>query len=274
MRTLTGRHVLITGAAGGLGPVIAAAFAAHGARLSLAARPEDTVPVPAGAQANAFPGDLLVAETPEQLVASAEAAFGPVDVLVNNAGVEHLGALQDAAVEHLVAAVRLNLEIPMRLARAVLPGMLAQRRGHVVNMASLAGKGPTPFGTAYGATKHGMVGFTRALRAELHGTGVSASAVCPGFVGDRGMYARVSGPTGIRAPGVVRTTTSAAVAAAVLRAIQHDLPELIVNPGPMRLMAALGELFPSFGGWLVRAGGVTDVQRRWAAHAARTGATA
>jgi short-subunit dehydrogenase len=118
-----------------------------------------------------------------------------------------------------------------------------------------------------------MVGFTRALRAELAGTGVSASCVCPGFVADRGMYARLAGPTGLAAPAVVGTTTSAAVAAAVLRAVRDDVPEQIVNRGPMRLMAALGELFPSFGGWLVRAGGVTDAQRRWAAHAG-AGATA
>jgi short-subunit dehydrogenase len=197
-----------------------------------------------------------------------------VDVLVNNAGLEHLGALQDSAPEILVRSVRLNLEVPLRLTRAVLPAMLARRAGHVVNMASLAGKAPAPFGTAYGATKHGMVGFTRALRAELHGTGVSASAICPGFVGDRGMYARVAGPTGIHAPALTQTTTSAAVAAAVVRAVREDLAEVIVNPGPMRCLAALGELFPSFGGWLVRASGVTDTQRRWAAHAAGTGAQA
>lgn len=274
MRTLTGRHVLITGAAGGLGPVIAAAFAAAGARLSLAARPGDEVPMPAGAEAATYHDDLLEGDAPERLAAAAANGLGPVDVLVNNAGIEHLGALAVSSPDVLTRSVRLNLEVPLRLTRAVLPPMLAQRRGHVVNIASLAGKAPVPFGTAYGATKHGMVGFTRALRAELHGTGVGASAVCPGFVGDRGMYARLATPTGIHAPALTKTTTSAAVAAAVVRVVRDDLPEVIVNPGPMRLLAALGELLPSFGGWLVRASGVTDTQRRWAAHAAGTGAQA
>lgn len=274
MRALAGQHVLITGAAGGLGPVIADAFAAAGARLSLAARPEDDLPVPAGADTRTYRADLLDPGAPERLIAEAAAAHGPVDVLVNNAGIEHLGALHDASTELLANSVRLNLEIPMRLARAVLPPMLARRHGHVVNMASLAGKAPVPFGTAYGATKHGMVGFTRALRAELHGTGVSASAICPGFVADRGMYARTAGPSGVQAPALTTPTTSAAVAAAVLRAVREDLPELIVSPGPMRVLAALGELFPAFGGWLVRSSGVTDVQRRWAAHAAGAGGVA
>lgn len=273
MPPLDGRHVLLTGAAGGLGPAIASALASAGARLTLTARPEDVVVPPPGATAQVIALDLLADGAPEELAARA-AAYGPVDVLVNNAGVEHVGALHDFAPAQLAAITRLNLEVPMRLARAVLPGMLAQRTGHVVNIASIAGKGPTPFAASYGATKHGMVGFTRALRAELHGTGVSASAICPGFVADRGMYERLATPTGVRAPSVVRTTTSRAVAAAVVRAIRADVPEIIVNPGPMRLMAALGELFPSFGGWLVRAGGITDVQRQWAAHAADTGAQA
>ena len=139
-----------------------------------------------------------------------------------------------------------NLTAPMLLARLLLPSMLAANRGHIVNIASLAGLGAAAFSEPYGATKHGLVGFTRALRASLQtrGSAVSASVICPGFVSDAGMYHDMHTHEGVVAPRTMGTCTPEAVAAAALRAIERDEPEVIVNGKAVRHLLALGVAFP------------------------------
>jgi short-subunit dehydrogenase len=102
--------------------------------------------------------------------------------------------------------------------------MLERRRGHIVNMASVAGKGGGPFMVTYSATKAGLVIASRALRAELAGTGVKVSAVCQGFVEQEGMYARQVEAVGMRASRWRGTTTPEKVATAVVRSIREDAP--------------------------------------------------
>ncbi|MGH2767233.1 MAG: SDR family NAD(P)-dependent oxidoreductase, partial [Actinomycetota bacterium] len=124
------------------------------------------------------------------------------------------------------AIVATNLDAPIQLSRLVVPGMVERGRGHVVNMASLAGKAPTPYNTVYAGTKHGLIGFTYSLRAELHGTGVSASAVCPGFVTEAGFVSQYVDPT-VR-QGVGTATSPREVARAVIRAVERDKPDVVV----------------------------------------------
>ena len=112
--------------------------------------------------------------------------------------------------------------------------MLERTRGHVVNIASVAGKTMTPFNSVYSATKHAMVGWTHSVRFELRGTGVSASVICPGFVGGEGLFARWGDEKRGRKSGAF--TTPDKVADAVARAIERDLSEVVVS-GPLGKIA-------------------------------------
>jgi len=146
----------------------------------------------------------------------------------------------------------------------VLPEMLQRNRGHIVNLASLAALGGYAHGESYVATKHAVLGFTRALRASMQSEerNVSASAVCPGYVSETGMFARKVTTHGSQAPGIMGTSSPDAVAKAVLKAIQTDAAEVVVNPRPVRPMVAFALLFPRAGEWLARKIGISGVSQR------------
>jgi short-subunit dehydrogenase len=227
---LDGANILLTGGSRGLGPYIARAVLGRGARITLAARSSDDLEQVrdslGGDRVSVVVGDVTNEEDRTTMAAHAEASFGPIDVLVNNAGIESVLPFPEYTEEEIHAIVATNLDAPIQLCRLVVPGMIDRGRGHVVNMASLAGKAAIPYNTVYAATKHGLIGFTYSLRAELHGTGVSASAVCPGYVTEAGMFARwvdTSIPSG---SGV--GTRPRSVAAAVVRAIEQDKPDVVV----------------------------------------------
>jgi short-subunit dehydrogenase len=226
---LDGASVLLTGGSRGLGPYIAGELLARGARMTLSARSSDDLDrvrrsLDPGRVAVVV-GDVTNEEDRSTMVASAEAAFGPVDLLVNNAGIESVLAFQRYTEDDIRGLVQVNLDAPIQLCRLVVPGMLRRGRGHIVNMSSLAGKAAVPYNTVYSATKHGLVGFTYSLRAELHGTGVSASVICPGYVTEAGLTAdRVhSDPRRTES-----WTTPQKVATAVIRAVERDLPDVVV----------------------------------------------
>lgn len=255
---IAGKVALVTGASRGLGLAITSALAARGARLVLAARSVDGLERTVasvrsgGGVAEAVPTDLEDPEARERLVREAEERVGPIDLLVNNAGLESIGRFEELDPADLERVIALNLTVPLQLTRRVLPGMLERGRGHVVNVASLAGLAVMAHNEAYSASKFGLVGFTRALRASLQheGRAVSASAVCPGFVLGEGMFAEQQREQGASAPVFVGSTTPEKVAAAVVRATERDLPEVIVNSGPMRPLLAVATLAPSLGEWL------------------------
>ncbi|HXW05771.1 MAG TPA: SDR family NAD(P)-dependent oxidoreductase [Vicinamibacterales bacterium] len=259
MTTLRGSTILLTGASRGLGTVIAVRLAAEGANLVLAARD-----VPQLEQCRAtceaqgvtvltVPTDVSLSGDRERLVAQA----GPVDVLVNNAGVEITEALRSQSVEEIETQIATNLTAPIALTRLVLPGMLGRRRGVIVNISSMSGKGATPFNSVYAATKFGLNGFTASLRLELEGSGVHAGTVCPSFVAGKGMWA----DRGLPAPRLMREVSPERVAAAVLEVIR-GAAEVLVTPAPIRPMLALRELFPRLEGAVLRRLGVMDVLKR------------
>lgn len=250
MRDLAGRTALVTGASHGLGTYIARALAAERMNVVLAARsaPElDTLATElrqTGVQALPVPTNLVDAGAPKRLVNAAINQFGAVDVLVNNAGVFVPKAFHDHDASELEHHVRVNLVAPLVLTALVLPGMLLRGRGHIVNLGDLAGRVPPGFVEPYAATKAGLIAFTASLRASYRSRGVSASAVTPGFVTEAGMYRTLQEATHVSAPRWLGTSTPEDVARAVVRAIQRDLPEVIVSPRPMRLILAFRELFP------------------------------
>jgi short-subunit dehydrogenase len=261
---LAGKRVLLTGATGGLGRAMARALAERGARLVLSARQADALEE----LATSLPGDWhrsAVADldeegAPERLAAEA----GDVDVLVANAGLPASGRVESFSPEELSRAVRVNLEAPMRLARALIPGMRERGAGQLVFISSLSGKAAAPRTSVYTATKFGLRGFALALREDLWNTGVGVSVVLPGFVRDAGMLA----DAGARTPGGLGTITPEEVAGAVVVAIERNRGEVHVASKRLRLAAGFAHHNPELAARMSRrvagraadrvAGGQTD----------------
>jgi short-subunit dehydrogenase len=181
---LAGAHVLITGASRGLGAGLARRFAQEGARVTLVARTREAIDdLAAELGGRALQADLLDAEQVAGLVARAEAAAGaPVDVLVNNAGLDATQPLGRFTHDELSRIAELNLVVPLELARQALDGMVARGRGHIVNMSSLAGTAVLPGMIPYAATKSALTHATSGLRAELRGLPVGTTVVEVGLV--------------------------------------------------------------------------------------------
>lgn len=258
LTSLSGKVAIVTGASRGLGRHIARALAGEGARVVAAARSRaelDEVVAElgrSGARALAVPADVARRADLEALVARAERELGGVDVLVNNAGIETVARFHELPLETMREMVEVNLLGALTLTRLVLPGMLARGAGHIVNISSLAGKAGPPLAETYAATKAALIGFTQSLRATYDGTGVSASAVCPGYVRGEGMFADRARVAQVTPPSLIGTSAPEDVAQAVLDAIREDRPEIIVSPGPKALLAAASQIFPRLPGWLIR----------------------
>ena len=248
MKELRGKNAIVTGASRGLGVYIAKALAERGVNVALVARSADKLEETkraceaAGVRAIAIAADVTSPDDQRRLVATAEREFGAVDILVNNAGIEFVAAFSDLSVDRIENMITTNLTSAIRLTKLVLPSMLSRRSGAIVQVASMAGKSPVPYNTIYAATKAALVNFAGSLQAELDGTGVVSSVVCPGFVSEAGMWADHEA-TGAKLPPTLGTVPPTKVAAAVIKAIAGH-PEVIVASGPMRPLLALGDMFP------------------------------
>lgn len=270
MRDLARANALVTGASGGIGPYIARALAGEGANVAVSGRRVDALEALVselagrGVRAQAVRADLADPADAETLIERAEAALGPIDVLVNNAGVEFAAAFASQPAEELRGTVEINLWAPLLLTRRVLPGMLERRRGHIVFVASLAGKAPTPYQAVYSASKAALVGLTKSLRVEYRDAPVGFSVVCPGFVAGDGMYQRML-EHGIRSNRILGETTTEKVASAVLDAIRRDRSQVIESGAPVKPLLALGELAPRALERIVAAAGAAKIFRASAA---------
>jgi short-subunit dehydrogenase len=258
MYELAGRNAIVTGASRGIGVYIARALAARGVHVALSARTPEPIEAlaaelrEAGVRAIAVAGDVALAADRASLLKRAETVLGPIDILINNAAVESNQAFVSFRPADIEQMVQVDLLAPMLLTRALLPSMVARGRGHVVNLASLAGKSATPYNVPYSAAKCGLILFTHSLRAELRGTGVSASVIVPGFVAEVGMIAEKVRDHGVTVPPIAGASAPDAVARAVIRAIERDVLEIIVAQGPMRLSQAFNQLFPEAFAWFVQ----------------------
>jgi short-subunit dehydrogenase len=238
---LSGRTALLTGATGGLGRAIAQALASRGVSLVLSARRADALEELAaglpGDGHRTLPSDLAEPGAAERLAAEA----GAVDILVANAGLPGAGLLTDFTAEEVSRALRVNLEAPMLLAQALGPAMAERGSGHLVFMASLAGKAANPRSSIYNATKFGLRGFALALRCDLAPRGIGVSLVSPGFIREAGMFA----DSGAKLPPGLGTGTPAQVADAVISAIERDKVEVSVAPPLQRALAHLSLATPA-----------------------------
>lgn len=185
---LADKTALVTGGGRGIGAAVARDLAARGATVVVTARtPSDIEAVAAaisahGGHAIALPCDVT---NPEQIASLASAVAercGPVDILVNNAGVADSAPLHRITLETWNHLLTVNATGPFLVTQAFLPAMLERGWGRVVNIASVAGLAGAKYTVAYTAAKHAVVGFTRALAAEVADRGVTVNAVCPGYV--------------------------------------------------------------------------------------------
>src|SRR6201999_4439242 len=179
--------VFVTGASSGFGAAVARRFAADGARVIAAARRVDRVKDLAsefGAQVLPLALDVRDRPAVAAAVAGLPAEFSAVDVLVNNAGLAlGLNPAQQADLDDWDQMIDTNCKGLVYCTRAILPGMVARRRGHVINLGSVAGTYPYPGGNVYGGTKAFVHQFSLNLRSDLHGTGVRVTSVEPGLSG-------------------------------------------------------------------------------------------
>jgi short-subunit dehydrogenase len=234
---LAGAKVLLTGASGGIGVAIARAFAARGARVVLTGRRAEVLEsLAAELGARAISCDLGRREEVGRLLAEA----GDVDVLVANAALPASGLLTELTQEQIDRMLEINLRAPVALARALAPGMIDRRRGHMVFVSSLAGKAASPASSIYSATKFGLRGFALGLREDLRPLGVGVSTVLPGFIRDAGLFA----DSGAELRPGIGTRSPEDVAGAVIRAIEQNRAELDVAPLGLRVGASLAGLMP------------------------------
>jgi NAD(P)-dependent dehydrogenase (short-subunit alcohol dehydrogenase family) len=183
--------VLVTGASRGIGRSIALRFAEEGARLALVARTENELLQTAslveqsGSRAIAIPTDIRDRDGVEASVSRAEAELGPVDVLVNNAGVFLWRPFLELSAEEWDLVLSTNLTGAANFCRAVLTGMMSRRRGRIVNVSSIHGMRGEANLAAHSAAKFGLIGLTQSLAREFRSFNIAVNAVCPGTVENR-----------------------------------------------------------------------------------------
>lgn len=235
---LAGSNVLLTGATGGIGRVLAGALGRSGAHLVLSGRRADVLQSLGDTLGvRTIAADLSVAAEVQQLARQA----GEIDILVANAALPASGHLLELSQAEIDVMLDVDLRAPIALVRELAPGMVARGRGHIVLISSLAGKAATPASSIYSAAKFGLRGFAHAARADLRTGGVGVSVVLPGFVRDVGMFA----DTGLELPRGVGTSSPEQVAAAVISAVEHNRAEVSVAPLAVRLGAGLAAVAPS-----------------------------
>jgi short-subunit dehydrogenase len=227
---IAGATALVTGASSGIGAAVARALATSGARVALVARRRDRLDALAARlpprAAEAFVCDVRDPAAIAATVDAVAARLGPVDVLVNNAGVGRYRSFLETAPEDVTAILETNLHAALHLTRAVLPGMLARRRGHVVNVSSIAGRIGSRNHTIYCASKFALAGFSESLVYELEGTGVGLTLVNPGIIETEFF----DDPSFAAFPAHARRRAIPAerVAMAIVRAIERDRREITV----------------------------------------------
>lgn len=246
MKDFKGKRVLITGGAGGLGHAMARRFAAEGAELVLTDLAGATLrDMVADFERRGVPcrGYELDVTDPQAVLAVRErvhADAGPVQVLVNNAGIVHGGPFLEVPLERHLATYRVNVDGVVAMTHAFLPDLVESAEGHLVNIASASGFVGLPFGSTYASSKWAVIGLSESLRLELKKLGhrhVGVTSVCPGYV-DTGMF------EGVRPPRLTRFLTADEVAGEVVEAVRHNRP-FMLEPWLIKITPFLAHSLPT-----------------------------
>jgi short-subunit dehydrogenase len=254
---LTGEVAIVTGASSGIGAATARELGRRGATVVLAARRVGLLEAQVrsirevGGEAIAIPADMADGSDVTMLAERTFAAFGRVDVLVNNAGAFWSTSLASSSPDQIARLAQVNLIGAMLLTRAVLPGMLERRHGAIISVGSLSGR--VAMEPLYSATKYGLRGFSLALRRQLTGTGISVSLVSPGNINTemtRHIAARLPEPS--------------LVATAIADLVRHPRREVIV-PGRHYAIAWLEQALPTLADLVHRQRGWSPVREEEAA---------
>ena len=185
MFRLDGKSALVTGASGGIGAQIARALHGQGAIVALSGTRRDALDALAaelGERVAVCPADLRDPAAAEALIAAAEAACGPLAVLVNNAGLTKDGLAMRMKDEDWAVVLDVDLAAPFRLARAALRGMIKRRAGRIIGIGSVVGATGNPGQANYAAAKAGLVGMSKALAQEVGSRGITVNVIAPGFI--------------------------------------------------------------------------------------------
>ena len=187
-RPVNGKVAVVTGASRGIGLAIARTLGRMGAKVAICARDAERLAAAAreleGSSMSmlAIPADITRPQDISALAQKTEQALGPIEILVNNAGIGHFGPFQQASEANWDAVLDTNLKAVFQLSRLVAPGMIERRSGHIINIASLAGKNAFAGGAIYCASKWGLLGLTQCMAEDLRAYGIRVSAICPGSV--------------------------------------------------------------------------------------------
>jgi short-subunit dehydrogenase len=260
MFTVRDQVAVITGAASGIGAALGAELARHGARVILADVDSDGADRVAaritaqGGRARHALADVTSAAAVEALAAATVAEHGRIDLWINNAGIAIGGATADLALADWRRVLDVNLTGVIHGVHAVLPRMVEQGSGHIVNIASVGGLAPYPLALPYTTSKHAVVGLSQALRAEVRGLGVKVSVACPGAI-DTPIWRRseikgglARGRDRLLARMAVQTTAEQC-AAAIVRGIEANRGVIVVT-AEARAAWWLTRLSPALTGWI------------------------
>ena len=247
-RTLAGKVVVVTGGGRGIGAATASALARLGAVVAIGDLDLDVAKQTAdglGADVVALPLDVTDRQGFTQFLDEVERQLGPIDVLINNAGIMPIGLLEEEDDRTTRHQLEINLHAVIHGTREAVLRMKPRRGGHIVNVASAAGKAGFPGVATYCATKHGVVGLSEAVRMELRGSGVEVSVVMPAIV-------RTELTLGVEEARFVKSITPEDVAAAIVKALLRPRFDVFV-PSSLGPINRVTRLLPrSTGEWIVR----------------------
>jgi short-subunit dehydrogenase len=256
--SLHGKVVLITGASSGFGEDAARLFAREGCRVVLAARRLEKLQALAaeiqseGGEAIAIPVDVNESAEIEVMVQTVLDLYQQIDILFNNAGFGAMDWFENLEPQrHIETLIHVNLVGTMLVTRAVLPGMLERRAGHIINMASVAGLIASPLITTYSASKHGVRAFTDALRREVTPFGVRVSGIYPGPAGTEfGTHLKKHRTRDTVNKFIDLRMTSEYVARRVVGLAKHPRRSLVI-PGWFRVITTFDTVFPVIVDWIL-----------------------